>query len=324
MRYRNLRRYVALVLVILGGLWLFGPREPASLSLPNFDIAAPSGLDAYLATREAVFDDIVPGTEKSIVWAGKPGETTDLAIVYIHGFSASAMEIRPVPDEIAKTLEANLYFTRLRGHGRGSQAMRTVSVKGWMHDVGEALAIGRALGRKIIVMATSTGGTLAAAAALDHEAMQDVAGIIFISPNFGLQNPAARLLTLPFARHWVPLLAGEMRESTPRNRLHEKFWTTRYPTIALLPMAAIVAAVDKADFSSVNKPALFYFSQDDKVVRAEKTEAFAKRWGGSVRIVNPVLTGDDDRLAHLIAGNIVSPDQNSFAVQKILTWIKQL
>ena len=167
MRYRNLWRYTAVLLVILGGLWLFGPREPASLSLPNFDIAAPSGLDTYLAAREAVFDDIVPGTEKSIVWANKRDTKTDIAIVYIHGFSASAMELQPLPNRVATALGANLFFTRLTGHGRGSIAMQTASVASWMKDMAEALAIGRRLGHRTIIIATSTGGTLAAAAALD-------------------------------------------------------------------------------------------------------------------------------------------------------------
>ena len=59
-----------------GGLWLFGPREPAlSLLLPTYEMDAPGDLDAYLASREAVYDDIVPGTEKSIIWADKAWRT---------------------------------------------------------------------------------------------------------------------------------------------------------------------------------------------------------------------------------------------------------
>jgi pimeloyl-ACP methyl ester carboxylesterase len=324
MQYRNLWRYKAVLLVILGGLWLFGPREPASLSLPNFDIAAPSGLDTYLATREAVFDDIVPGTEKSIVWADKRDTQTDIAIVYVHGFSASAMELQPLPNRVATALGANLFFTRLTGHGRGSIAMQTASVASWMKDMAEALAIGRRLGRRTIIIATSTGGTLAAAAALDAAAMTHVAGIIFVAPNFGLQNKASPLLTWPFARSWVPLLVGAIRESSPRNALHARYWTTTYPTVALLPMAALVNRVVRADLASATVPALFYFSTDDKVVRPDRTFAVAGQWGGPVSMVNPVLGPADDTLAHIIAGDIVSPEQNEPAFLKILSWIKQL
>ncbi|MDD4273595.1 MAG: hypothetical protein PHG14_07705 [Desulfobacter postgatei] len=38
--------------------------------------------------------------------------------VYIHGFSATRKETAPLSDLVAKTLNANLFYTRLSGHGR--------------------------------------------------------------------------------------------------------------------------------------------------------------------------------------------------------------
>ena len=61
----------------------------------------------------------------------------------------------------------------------------------------EAYAIGRRIGRRTIIIATSTGGTLAAAAALDAVAMRNVAGIVFVAPNFGLQNKATDVTDAP-------------------------------------------------------------------------------------------------------------------------------
>ena len=321
---RAMAKWLLLLFAVTLAVWVFGPREPAPLAIRSPDLAPNVDLDAYLAVREGRFSDIVPGTEKQIIWAGAPNIQTDLSIVYIHGFSASAMELRPVPDRVAAALGANLYFTRLRGHGRGPMAMQHGSVESWMADLGEARDIGLRLGRRTIVMATSTGGTLAAAAARDGAAMRHVAGIVFVAPNFGLTNRAAGLLTWPFARDWAPLVVGAMRDSKPRNALHAKFWTTRYPTTALLPMAALVAAVDRVDFTGVKTPALFYFSPDDAVVDAMQTTKILKRWGGPVRVVQPRLTAEDDPLAHLIAGDIVSPGQTDFAVRQMLYWIRQL
>ena len=64
-------------------------------------------------------------------------------------------------------------------------------------DTAEALAIGRRIGDRVLVIATSTGGTLAALAATDPELSERLAGVVLISPNFGVQNPKAGLLTLP-------------------------------------------------------------------------------------------------------------------------------
>ena len=59
-------------------------------------------------------------------------------------------------------------------------------------------------------------------------------------------------------------------------------------------------------------------------MRPDRTFAVAGQWGGPVSIVNPVLGSADDTLAHIIAGDIVSPEQNEPAFLKILSWIKQL
>ena len=68
--------------------------------------------------------DIRPGLQKEIVWANPATKTkTPLAIVYIHGFSASKGEVRPLPDKVASALGANLFFTRLTGHGEDGAAM---------------------------------------------------------------------------------------------------------------------------------------------------------------------------------------------------------
>ena len=307
--------------MVLGALWVFGPREPASLQIDYRRIAIPDDVDAYLSIAEARFDDIVPGTHKRVSWFGMPGEKTPVAIVYIHGFSASSEELRPVPDLVAEALGANLYFTRLTGHGRGSAAMAGADVASWMQDVGEAMAIGRSIGDRVLVISTSTGATLAAAAALDDATMENVGGLIFVSPNFGINSRAVSLLTWPFARQWLPLIVGDSRNSEPRNMLHARYWTTTYPTTALLPMAALVEAVMGEDFSGVSVPALFYYSMDDLVVDPAETAAFADQWGGAVTFVHPQLGNGDDEYAHVIAGDIVSPQQTDFAVQEMLRWL---
>ena len=78
---------------------------------------------------------------KRIVWAGAAGQKTPLAVIYVHGFSASAEEIRPVPDEVAKALGANLFYTRLAGHGRSGDAMAEPLAGDWIEDMAEAMAI---------------------------------------------------------------------------------------------------------------------------------------------------------------------------------------
>ena len=305
-------------------VFVFGPREPVRLSIGHDKIVIGDDIDAYLAMREGQFDDIIDGVEKQVIWAGEANVKTPLSIIYLHGFTASSKEIRPVPDWVAAALGANLYFTRFTGHGRQPSAMADATVGRWMDDVGEAIKIGKQIGETVIIMATSTGGTLAAAAALDKAAMENIGGIIFVSPNFAINSRAANLLTWPFARQWVPLVIGTEQKGNPRNDLHARYWMMTYPTTALMPMAAIVAAVDRESYDDVDIPALFYYSRQDQVVAPEKTAAFALSWGGESKTVIASLTVDDDKFSHIIAGDIVSPNQTARAVDHMLAWITGL
>lgn len=305
-------------------IWYFGKREPANLAINYDQIFIGDDVDAYLARNEQSFGDILKGVEKQVIWSGKPGVKTPISIIYLHGFTATAQEIRPVPERIAADLNANIYFTRLSGHGRPARMMADVSIERWMFDVGEALKVGSLIGQKIIIMGTSTGGTLAAAAAADEGMMKKVAGIIFISPNFAINKIAATLLTWPFARYWVPLVIGEWQHSVPRNNQYARYWTTDYPTVALMPMAALVKAVDELNFVETDIPALFYYSPKDQVVIPKKIELFAERWGGISKSIKVELLPSDDTFSHVIAGDIVSPGQTQNAIKHMLAWIRTL
>ena len=322
--FNTIKKTLLFVSAIIFGVWVFGPLEPAKMDV-GFDAnVLGENLNSYLMVQEKKFNDITIGVQKRVIWADKVGKKTPLSIIYIHGFSATSEEIRPVPDQIASALKANLYYTRLTGHGRGPMAMAEPNVADWMSDMAEAIAIGRKIGQRIIVISTSTGSTLSAAAALNPVLSRDISGFIFISPNFGINSPFAKLLTWPAARWWVPLIAGKMRHSTPRNKQHSKFWTTTYPTIAAIPMAAIVKAVTEQDFSKVTIPALFYFSLEDKVVDPEATKNMTRKWGGRKKIINVTMTEQDDKYSHIVTGNIVSPNQTDYTVRETIKWISSL
>ncbi|RUW43794.1 alpha/beta hydrolase, partial [Mesorhizobium sp. M1A.F.Ca.ET.072.01.1.1] len=148
-----------------------------------------------------------------------------------------------------------LFYTRLTGHGQDGAAMAEGSVNAWINDYEEALAIGRTIGEKVIVIATSTGASLATWAAAQPGASDGVAAIAFISPNFGVKASGAEVLTLPWGREIAELVGGRERSFPARNALHEKFWTTKYPIAAALPMAALTELAYRAPVEKATIPA---------------------------------------------------------------------
>ena len=281
-------------------------------------------VDAYFAAVEGQFSDIKPGTEKRVVWAEAPGARTEWVVVYVHGFSATSEEIRPVPDRIAQDLKANLVFTRLAGHGRAPDAMAEATADAWSDDVTEALAAARQIGVKIIVISTSTGGTIVTALSQTPEVMQGVAGFIFVAPNFGINNPLAPLLKWPLARHWLPWIGGKRRTFVARNDRHAAFWTLDYPSVAVMPMVPLIDRARALDHSKQTLPALFWYTEKDNIVLSDRTRSLAAAWGAPNTTVHPVLTDKDDIESHVVVGDILSPDQTETAVRGMLDWIKGL
>lgn len=322
----KLRRYfygVIVLIIAAAAVFLLGPRTEVSTRITFEAASIGENIGAYLETREARFADIREGLQKKIVWAYPLSKAkTPISIVYIHGFSASSGEVRPLPDLVAERLGANLFYTRLTGHGRTGDAMGEATVEAWINDTAEALEIGRRLGERVIIMATSTGGSLDTWAAAQPRLINGVAGIVNISPNYGINNPAARAMTWPWAKQLIELVEGKRRSFEPANELHRLYWTHEYPSAVALQVAEIVELANDAEIHNIQVPALFIFSEDDKVVRPDKTRLIAETWGASTQIV--LVDNSDDPNNHVIAGDARSPSTTADIADIITGWIEAL
>jgi alpha-beta hydrolase superfamily lysophospholipase len=314
--------FVSLFLV-LGIGFLLGPREPFDTGV-SFDPAVlGNDPDAYLAKSEAQVAGIRDGLQKEIIWAFPNSKArTKLAIVYIHGFSASKGEIRPVPGKIAAALGANLFYTRLTGHGQNGPAMAVANVDDWVNDYAEAVAIGRMIGEKVVIIATSTGAGLSTWAATQPELSKDVAGMVFVSPNYGVQASGSFLLTMPWGRQMANIIIGPEREFTPVNELHGKFWTSKYPTNALQPMAALTKLARSVMVENIKIPTFFVFAMTDKVVQSGLTKERIARWGAKTGLF--IVENPDDPYQHVVAGDALSPNRTEEVSAKALEFIRSL
>ncbi|HRK07003.1 MAG TPA: alpha/beta fold hydrolase [Pseudobdellovibrionaceae bacterium] len=232
-------------------------------------------LDQYLREVEARASErdglaIRTDQAKAIRWAHAPGQVTELAIVYIHGFSASRLELEPGVSKLAQSLGANLYATRLRAHGMESgDAFAAVKAQDWVSDVREAVEIGRRIGQRLIVMGTSTGAPLAIFAAQENP---DLLGVIIMSPNFGIQRRGGALLAGPLGPMMARLALGSHREWEAQNAEHARRWTTRYPSVGVVAMMDWVRWLETQDLREIQVPVFTLYSKRDRVVRVDLIE----------------------------------------------------
>ncbi|WP_179957796.1 alpha/beta hydrolase [Exilibacterium tricleocarpae] len=317
MTLRTKTTLTATVLATLLAVFALGPRPVLTGAAEPPPLPAQlRQLETWLAQQENGFGDITAGTEKSIVWhnPNSPGQT-DLAILYIHGFSATRQEIAPVPQALGTYLNANVYLTRLPGHGRGFAPMGTATANDWAAETLAAWEVAKKLGRRVIVISTSTGSTLSTWLMQQPGVQTQARAQIYVSPNFGVRKTGAGLLTMPWARQIIPLLLGPESGFEPRSETHAKYWTSRYPVAALSQMQATVDWVAASDVGQIKVPTLFIYSNEDRAVDPARTDRVLADWGGyTERMLIPGRPGASN---HVLVGDIVAPQNNESVLARI-------
>ena len=309
-----------LVLLLLAAVGFV--HTPAALVAEADAPALPDNLEQYLREREqaaAADYPLIAGTEKRIRWHDGVAQT-EFAVVNLHGFSGSRQGIAPLVDRLADALGANVYETRLAGHGRAEGAMRGVKAEDWLADGAEALAIGARLGQRTIVVGTSTGATLAIAMAR-HPAFANVDTLVLISPNFAPADPMANWITRPFGPLLLHAAIGETRSWQPHNELQARFWSTSYPSAILVEVMRLVDRAHRMLPLDTQASVLTMLSPDDEVVSPQATlEAMALINAPRKEIVKVVDVGDPSQ--HVLAGNILSPDDTDEVLARILEFVR--
>ena len=162
-----------------------------------------SNIEKQIKSDEDGFPKLRQNIGKKILWAGKSSQKTPLSIVFIHGFSATRVELSPVIEEVAKSLGANVFFTRLTGHGQDGIALSDATFSDWITDTNEAIRIGEVIGDEVILIGSSTGCSLIHCLL---EAQKKVKSVIYVSTNFGPSSYKGHFLRLPGAKRFIPLI----------------------------------------------------------------------------------------------------------------------
>jgi pimeloyl-ACP methyl ester carboxylesterase len=314
MRLLRILLYTIGVLIIV---YLFGPRPET----PQYATAMPAvpataaELEKFIAAGESAHK-IKPNNQARIVWYNdSTKQTTDYAIVYLHGFSASQEEGNPVHRNTAKQFGCNLYLARLAEHGIDTtEQLQQLTADNYWESAKQALAIGKQLGKKVILMGTSTGGTQALQLAAAYPA--DVAALVLYSPNIAINDNNAWLLNNHWGLQIARLVKGGNYNNPEDDRpVYKQYWNKPYRLEALVTLEEMLeTTMNPETFGKIKQPVLllYYYKDDanqDKVVKVSAMkEMFAALATDTLqkRAVALPNTGD-----HVMASPIKSGDVQS-------------
>jgi esterase/lipase len=222
-------------------------------------------LTSYVEQKENQHK-LKPDNEARIVWADSTMSKTKYSVVYLHGFSASQKEGDPVHKRFAEQFGCNLYLARLSDHGIDTtDALLNFTTDRWWESSKEALAIGKAIGENVILMSTSTGGTMALALAAEFP--KDVFALINMSPNIRINNGAAFILNDPWGLQIARLVMGGKYSEWDAPPQRAPYWYSKYRLEATVQLEEMLESkMNEKTFNKVNQPCLtlYYYKNEEE------------------------------------------------------------
>jgi esterase/lipase len=314
--------------LVLAALYFLGPQPGKAKFDPTMPVVpqSPDALEKYVASQESKHK-LKPDNEARIIWNDSTRSKTKYSVVYLHGFSASQEEGDPVHEKFAKKFGCNLYLARMADHGIDTlDQLINFTPDRWWASSKEALAIGKAIGENVIVMSTSTGGTMALILAAQYP--QDVFALISMSPNIAINDPNAWVANNPWGLQVARMVIGGKERSFPKDSLKDQYWNNPYRLESVTQLEELLEEkMNRETFAKVKCPSLtLYFFKNEKeqdpTVKVSAMLEMNQQLGTPAELKETVAIPNAGN--HVLGSHIVSKDipavqetVEKFAVEKL-------
>lgn len=273
------KKWWLIIPLILLAIYFMGPKPASSkfeTTLPKIPAGAAT-LAQFIARKESAHK-LKPDNEARIIWANDSTKAkTEYSIVYLHGFTASQAEGEPAHRNIAKKFRCNLFLPRLAEHGIDTtEPMQRLTVENYWQSVKEALAIGKEIGNRVILIGTSTGGTLALKLAAEYK---DVHALVLLSPNIEINDPNAWILNNPWGLQLARIILGsDYIESKDQRPIYKQYWTSKYRIEAAVALQELLeSTMTEETFRKITQPLLMLYYYKDEIHQDSTVKVSAMR-----------------------------------------------
>ena len=251
---------------------------------------------------------------------------TKYSIVFIHGFTTTGYQSKEFLNKLSSELNANLFMTRLSGHGVPYEGTKQMQIDKIMYDVSEAIIIGEKIGKNVILVGHSLGGALSMLAADDEVLSKKIDTLVLFAPgNSGFSSFAftntliSSLVDRTGSLCWLIDCDPRSFMELPDDEKWENYFATDFDTNIFYQIARIPFATDSISYETISTSALVFYDENDRLVNASKLKSNFKKWAAKNKIVS-VETLETDRGRHMFP-SISNPHLDQMFLDEIKNWV---
>lgn len=266
MKNKGLKIFLGIILALVV-VYLLGPKMPKPVynsDLPA-EIKTPELAEAKLRAIDEEAGSIKLENESKLIWFNENAKSkTSYCLLYLHGFSASPMEAYPVHESFARHFKMNALIPRLAEHGLVTEdALLNMTPERLWESAKQSLVIAKALGQKVVIMSTSSGGTLALKLAAEYP--EDIAALFLYSPNVKIYQKTAALLSKPWGLQIARMTFGGDYRVFEEDPYTDPYWYSKYRAEAPVYLQQLIeTTMTKELFQSVKVPTFVGYYYKDK------------------------------------------------------------
>ena len=146
--------------------------------------------------------------------------------------------------------------------------------------------------------------------------------MMYMAPNFGINQSFAWLLTLPGSRFFIPLILGSTRTWEAESDAVAKYWSTSYSTLAVIEMQKVVDWFEAQSPASWNVPLAIMLGDLDPTISAKKALRVLEKWG-DLRSKRLSIPEQETMAQHVFVGDIAGPDLTAHCVDQFELFVKE-
>ena len=242
---------------------------------------------------------------------------------FLPGFSTTNYQQRVFFEKLSKELNANIFLSRLSGHGRTYPGSKQMHADNYLDDTVEAIEIAKQLGDKVILAGFSLGGALTTAASFEKKFSEDLDGVILFAPAYigTFRNTSMWL----YAATFLDKIELDCNNYINASEIYDcnKYSTNVFEVLDGAEGGKIMNAIQEKDFTSNNVASLSFFDYDDTVLNSYETEKRLKLLNNKNNKIVAVNSGSKDITQHFIVG-FLNPELDEFYIKEISDWINNL